>query len=328
MGRNHIEAATGLGLELVGICDQNPETLAQTAREMDISPEKRFADASTLLEKTNPECVIIATTTPSHCPYTCMAAEAGARYILCEKPMAVSINQCNKMIDACQRAGTELAVNHQMRFMEQYTEPKRITQTEAFGGLSSVTVVAGNIGMAMNGSHMFEMFRYMTDEIPNQVTAWLSDDKVANPRGEEFEDRGGSIRMTTASGKRFYLEIGTDQGLGLKSVYSGPRGQIVVDELTGRIQVAVREEAGLDLPTTRYSAPWTETETMIEPASNIGPSQRVLEALINNQDAPTGADAKLVVSLLVAAYVSDENGHVPVTPDDPRLDVDREFPWA
>jgi hypothetical protein len=67
---------------------------------------------------------------------------------------------------------------------------------------------------------------------------------------------------------------------------------------------------------------------MIEPASNIGPSQRVLEALINNQDAPTGADAKLVVSLLVAAYVSDENGHVPVTPDDPRLDVDREFPWA
>jgi len=328
MGRSHIQAAMALGLDLVGIYDQNQESLAQAADDFNIPLEKRFPDAPTLLDQTSPECLIVATTASSHCLYTCMAAESGVQYILCEKPMAVSIDQCNSMIDTCQRTGAKLAVNHQMRFMQLYSEPKRITSSEAFGGLSSVTVAGGNIGMAMNGTHMFEMFRYMTDENPDQVTAWFSKEWVANPRGEQFEDPGGSIRMTTESGKRFYLEICSDQGLGLKFIYSGPRGQLVVDGLVGKMQLSVREEASRDLPTTRYSAPWVETETTIEPAGNVETSQMVLEALLQDHDPPSGADAKLAVSLLVAAYVSDENGHVAVAPDDPRLDAERVFPWA
>lgn len=328
MGRSHIEAATGLGLELAGICDQNPDSLAMASSDLNIPHEKRFSDAVSLLAETNPECVIIATTAPSHCLYTCMAAESGARYILCEKPMAVSIDECNTMIDTCRRTGARLTINHQMRFMQLYSEPKRIIHSEAFGGLSSVTTVAGNIGMAMNGTHMFEMFRYMTDENPNQVTAWFSDEWVANPRGVQFEDRAGSVRMTTASDKRFYLEIGADQGLGQKFIYSGPRGQLVVDGLSGKMQLSVREESARYLPTTRYSAPWVETQITIETASNVVASRRVLRSLIQNKNIPSGAEGKLAVSLLVAAYISNENGHVSVGLDDHKLDVNRVFPWA
>src|SRR5205814_558743 len=114
--------------------------------------------------------------------YTCAAADSGAKSILCEKPMACSIAECEKMIGACRGSGVKLAVNHPMRYMASYMEPKRIVQSEEFGGLISMTVIGGNFGMAMNGTHFFEGFRYLADEEPDEITAWLDSDLVANPR--------------------------------------------------------------------------------------------------------------------------------------------------
>ena len=328
MGRIHTQVVRDLNLSLVGIGDQNSETLAEAGGALGIPDEKRFSDASELLEETRPECVIVATTAPFHSRYTCLAAEAGAKYILCEKPMGVSIRECNEMIDVCNRKGVSLAVNHQMRFMEQYTEPKRIVQSEAFGVLRSVTVVAGNFGMAMNGTHYFEMFRYMTDEAPEEVTAWFSEEKISNPRGPQFEDRAGCVRMTTPGGKRFYLEIGADQGHGMKVIYSGEYGQLVVDELAGQMYLSIREKRDRELPTTRYGTSSVERETRIKRAEIVGSTRAVLEALLNDKNPPTGEDGRLAVAVLIAAYISNENGHIAVRPGDGNLPVDRVFPWA
>lgn len=328
MGQRHIQVARDLNLELAGICDQNPETLSAVGREHNIAAERQFTEVAALLEQTAPECVIIATTAPTHSAYTCLAAEAGAGYILCEKPMAISLAECDKMLDACGRNNTKLAINHQMRFMEQYTEPKRILQGEDFGGLKSVTVVAGNFGMAMNGTHYFEMFRYMTDENPVEVTAWFSGEKIPNPRGAQFEDRAGSVRITTASGKRFYMDISANQGHGMKVIYAGAYGQIIVDELAGDMYMDAREEQYRELPTTRYGMPRVESKIKIAPADAVAPTRAVLEALLKDEGPPNGEDGRLAVAVLVAAYFSDENGHVPVRLDDPRLPRERVFPWA
>jgi predicted dehydrogenase len=328
MGQRHIQVARDLNLELAGICDQNPETLSAVGKEHGIPAERQFEDVRALLEKARPECVVIATTAPTHSEYTCLAAEARARYILCEKPMAVSLAECDHMLKVCRHNHAKLAINHQMRFMEQYTEPKRIIEGEAFGGLKSVTVVAGNFGMAMNGTHYFEMFRYMTDEAPVEVTAWFSEEKVSNPRGAQFEDRAGSVRITTASGKRFYMDISANQGHGMKVIYAGAYGQIIVDEISGDMYADAREEQYRDLPATRYGMPRVATSGKIAPADAVAPTRAVLEALLKDKNAPDGEDGRLAVAVLVAAYFSDENGHVPVRLDDSRLPRERVFPWA
>ena len=327
MGRRHVQVIRDLSLELVGVCDQSAESLEIAGQEFEIPLERRFTKPSDLLEQEHPECVIVATTAPTHCEYTSLAAQAGAKFILCEKPMGVSLDECDRMLAACKENGVKLAINHQMRFMDQYTEAKRIINTEAFGGLSSVTVVAGNMGMAMNGTHYFEMFRYMADEPSETVTAWFSDEDVPNPRGSQFHDRAGAIRLTTAGGKRFYMEIGVDQGHGLKAVYAGPKGVLVVDELLGRMDLSVRESEFGDLPTTRYGMPSVNESLSIKPADAVGPSRSVLEALVNDEGAPSGEDGRLAVRTLVAAYVSNENGHVPVKVDS-ALPSERVFPWA
>lgn len=328
MGRRHVQVVQELGLSLVGICDQSPDALKQCQQGNNVSLDQHYTNVEKMLKHTHPDCVIIATTSPVHCEYTCLAAEYGAKYILCEKPMAVSLAQCNQMIDVCKQHGAHLAINHQMRFMDQNIEPKKIINSEAFGGLSSVTIVGGNFGMAMNGTHHFEMFRYMTDEKPREVTAWFSDEKVPNPRGSEFEDRAGLVRITTSRGRRFFMDISADQGHGVKVIYTGKYGQIVVDELKGEMSVSIRKEADRNLPTTRYGCTSLDTIKKILPPDATAPTKSVLYALIHKDNYPTGEDGRLAIATLVAAYCSNEQGHKSVIIDEENLPETREFPWA
>ncbi|MEO8501879.1 MAG: gfo/Idh/MocA family oxidoreductase, partial [Vicinamibacteria bacterium] len=193
---------------------------------------------------------------------------------------------------------------------------------------SSVTVIGGNFGMAMNGTHYFEMFRYMTGEPARDAAAWFSPTIVSNPRGAEFEDRAGAIRLTTASGKRFYLDVGPDQGHGIHAVYAGPHGQVIVDELAGTMRITHRRAEDRNLPTTRYGMPAEILTRSITPADALAPTRSVLEALLSGQDYPTGADGRLAVATLVAGYVSNESGNRTVEVADAALPLDRQFPWA
>ncbi len=327
MGRRHIQVVRKLGLDLAGVYDVNQASLKLAQDEHGLADNVLFGDLDKLYAEAKPECLLIATTADVHCALTCMAAERGANYILVEKPMAVSLAECDKMLEACARYGVKLAVNHQMRFMEQYTEPKRLFSKEAFGGFTSMTVIAGNFGFAMNGTHYFEAFHFLADEEPIEVSAWFSQVKVPNPRGPQFTDRAGSIRAVTASGKRLYMELGADQGHGVRVIYAGRNGMITINEITGELILTVREDQYRSLPTTRYGMPAVNSQRTIPSADLIDTSAAVLSALLRDANSVSGEDGRRVVELLVAAYQSAEQGSIPVRLDS-KLDRDRIFPWA
>jgi len=327
MGRRHIQVVNQLGFNLVGVFDVSQASLKLAQDEFTLSDHLLFNDLDKLYFEAKPEMLIIATTADFHCALTCMAAEKGAKYILVEKPRAVPLEECDGMIATCKRYGTKLAVNHQRRFMEQYTEPKRLLATEAYGGLKSMTVVAGSFGFSMNGSHYFEAFRYLIEEDVVEVTAWFSAEKLSNPRGVQFQDRAGSIRAVTASGKRLYMEIGADQGHGLLAIYACRNGAITVDERTGEMLSSVREEQYREFPTTRIGLPSEDTQCLIQPCEVIGMSAAVINALVCDVNNVSGEDGRRVVELLVAAYQSAEQGSIPVRLDG-MLDRIRIYPWA
>lgn len=327
MGLRHVEVVRQLGLDLVGVADARPEALKLAVDDHGVHAGACFSDARDALRKCSAECVIIATTAPSHAELVIDAAERGAEWILCEKPLGVSLAECDEMIGACERAGALLAVNHQMRFMEQYITPKRMLESEAFGGFESVTVVAGNFGLAMNGTHYMEMFRFMAGEPPAAVGAWFSDEIVPNPRGAQFQDRAGAVRAVTASGKRFYLDASAGQGHGMTALYAARNGQIVVDELSGHLRSVVREAEHRSLPTTRYGMPAEERTEKITPADSTAPTRAVLSSLLSGEGFPTGQEGRLAVAALVAAHVSHDAGGRMVALDD-ALPRNRVFPWA
>jgi predicted dehydrogenase len=231
------------------------------------------------------------------------------------------------MIRICEQHGARLSVNHQMRFMEQYTRPKALLDSEVYGGFKSMTVVGGNFGMSMNGTHYLEAFRYLSGEDPVEVIAWFDPGKVANPRGENFEDRSGSIRVTTASGKRLYIEIGAEQGHGLEVIYAGRNGLISMSELTGTITATVRQPEYRAFPTSRYGMPADLKQQTIAPAEVIDSTALVLKALIRDENRVTAQQGMKAVEVLVAAYESAENGSRAVRIDS-QLNRRRVFPWA
>jgi len=327
MGRRHVQVIRNLELELVGIFDVSRESLELAQKEYDLPDQLVFDDLEQLYSEARPECLIIATTAESHCALACTAAERGVKNILVEKPMAVSLEQCDRMIETTNRFNAKLGVNHQMRFMEQYSIPKRMLAEEDYGGMTSMTVVAGNFGFSMNGSHYFEAFRYLTDDYPEEVNAWFSHEFVPNPRGLQFQDRAGSIRAVTATGKRLYMDIGSDQGHGVRVIYGGRNGSITVNELSGELLSEVREEQYRELPTTRYGMPSVGTKLNIQPPELFDSTAAVLMSLLGGENWPSGEDGRRVVALMVAAYASAEMGGLPVRMDG-FLDRARVFPWA
>jgi myo-inositol 2-dehydrogenase / D-chiro-inositol 1-dehydrogenase len=327
MGRRHVAAARRAGFEIAGILDQSPEALAVALTECGVEQNIAFGDARRMLATACPDAVVISTTAPSHCEFVCTSAEAGVRYILCEKPMASSLEECDRMIAASRAAGARLAINHQMRFMEQYADIKALIETPEFGGLRSMVVTASNFGLAMNGSHYFEAFRYLGGEPVKEISCWFDPNNVPNPRGPQYLDRSGQLRAVSASGARLIIELGADLGHGIEVVYGCRNGQILVDELAGFVRAIHRMAEYRDLPTTRYGMPANEFQRKIAHAEVTKPTEDLWRAMLANGSYPDGECGRHAVAALVAANLSGESDGRSVALDT-ELPLDRKFMWA
>lgn len=87
-----------------------------------------------LLSDPNVDAVHIATPVYLHCEHTVKAAEHG-KHVLCEKPMAMNVGECQTMIDACRRNGVLLQIAFTLRFNPCFHEIKQILQNELLGDI-------------------------------------------------------------------------------------------------------------------------------------------------------------------------------------------------
>jgi 1,5-anhydro-D-fructose reductase (1,5-anhydro-D-mannitol-forming) len=91
-----------------------------------------YSDLDAFLADPGIDAVYISSTNQMHHGQVLAAAAAG-KPILCEKPMATSLDEGREMVAACQRAGVVLAVNHHMRNGPTLRAMKRLLQEGAIG---------------------------------------------------------------------------------------------------------------------------------------------------------------------------------------------------
>ena len=328
MGLRHIQALQQLGMQLVGLADVSLRALDNACNASGLNRSSGFTDAIEMLCQTRPNVIVVATTANKHAELVIGAAELNVRYILCEKPMACSLEQADLMASVCASHNTLLAVNHQMRFMPHYMRIKELIGSEELGPLSSILVAGSNFGLAMNASHYFEMFRYITDGPVQTVQAWLESEILPNPRGLEFQDRSGCLLATSVGGSKMFVDFSSASGHGLEVTYICRNGQITVDELTGEIRVNVRRREFRELPTSRYGMPAEVRHELIAPTDTVVPTKLVVSAMLSGMPFPSGNEGRHALACLVAAHVSDSGGGCPVDIDDPSLPRHLIFPWA
>lgn len=104
--RSHLTALKAYPeFRLVGVCDRSEALLRKTATELGV---KGFADYHDLLAA-KPDAVLICLPHGIHCQVTEDAFQAGC-HVLVEKPMAVNVAECNRMLAASAQAGKRLIV--------------------------------------------------------------------------------------------------------------------------------------------------------------------------------------------------------------------------
>ena len=117
MGETHARAlAQEPDVNIVGISSRTPAKAAALAEAVGAEP---FVDALALARDPRADAVSIALPTYLHLEYVLAALEAG-KHVLVEKPMALTVADCDAMIEAAERAGRILMVAQTLRFWPEY----------------------------------------------------------------------------------------------------------------------------------------------------------------------------------------------------------------
>ena len=172
------------------------------------------------------------------------------------------------------------------------------------------------------------MLRFLTGEMPGEVQAWFDRDVVANPRGAEFEDRSGQLRITTDGGKVMTVNASVNNGHGIIVTYAAKYGQVVLNALTGAAIVTHRKSEFRDKPTTLYGLPAESYVTTFESSDLVERCRKTLRALLAGKDYPDAGTIRRTVEILAGAYMSAEQDNTVVRLGRDALPADRVFPWA
>lgn len=86
----------------------------------------------------NIDIVYVALPNALHAEYVIRAARAG-KHVICEKPMATTVEDCHRMIDACNTAGVRLSIGYRLHFDPFNQEMMRLGQGHVLGTIDHVT---------------------------------------------------------------------------------------------------------------------------------------------------------------------------------------------
>jgi predicted dehydrogenase len=133
------------------------------------------------------DVVYIVTPNSLHAEQTLAAAKAG-KHVYCEKPMEVSVEKCQQMIDACKAANRKLGIAYRCQFDPNHLECIRLARSREFGDMRFIEAgfnvpigppgqwrlkraLSGGGALMDVGIYALQATRYLSGEEPVQVTA-------------------------------------------------------------------------------------------------------------------------------------------------------------
>ena len=149
MGRGHFDnyvrlMEEGFPVQLVALCDIVPERFQGEGTRMNIETGSKPIDASRfhvytdyleMMDTEELDYVDFALPTDLHCEATVAALDKGF-HVLCEKPMARSVAECERMIAAAERNNRKLMIGQCLRFWPEYVFLKECVDDGRYGAVT------------------------------------------------------------------------------------------------------------------------------------------------------------------------------------------------
>ncbi len=309
MGRNHLRLAAGRrDARLVAIADPVPEALRAAAHESGAQP---FAEPLAMIAEADLDALIIASPTTTHLPLALAAVERGVA-VLVEKPLAATVDEAIRIVDAAAVRGVPVQVGHVERFNPAVLELGRLL---AAGWLSSVYAIASrragpfparirDVGVTVDlATHDVDILSWIAGERPIRVYA-----ETAQRIHATHEDLLFGL-LHFPSGVIGQLNVDwLTPAKRRQLVVVGEEGMFELDYLTQRLTFT--KAAGLDQPRLIEGyAPTFEGDVAVLPVVNAEPLAAEHDAFLRivrdggrpTVDGEDGVWAVAIANALLAA---------------------------
>ncbi len=318
------------GAELVAAASPNPEHIWDFHRRFDIP--HAFADYNDMLASGLVDAITIACPNDLHCEVTLAAAAAG-KHVFVDKPMAMNLAECDRMIEACRKAEVLLMYGENLCFAPKYVRAKRLADEGALGEVYYVRQLechygphsdwfwdvsrsGGGVLMDM-GCHSIAYCRWVFDGSPVESVYAEVGNFVHHERTKGDDHAVISLRFAQSDrypqggmgiAENSWARAG---GLDDRAEIYGSKGLTVADIARGN---ALHTFSSEGYGYAGEKAPWTRgwTWTSFEEAWSYGFPQELAHFVdcIENQKQPllTGEDGRAVLEIICAAYRSARTG--------------------
>ena len=151
-------------VDLVAIADSNKQARDEFGEFFDVPEAGRFADYRQMLDEIRPDFVDVCSWHGLHAEMVIAAAARAPKAILCQKPMALSLGEADRMLTACAREGVKLVVAHQRRHLAGWLEAKKQLDQGIIGNIVQLTINSGTLLNVL--SHDVNMAQYLLNDRP------------------------------------------------------------------------------------------------------------------------------------------------------------------
>lgn len=225
-------------IELVAICDIVPAMIDRFITQWDeIWPDlHHYRDVNEMIAQEQLDLIAVVTPDDRHATIVVAAAEAGIPAIMCEKPLATTLADADRMIAAIDAHGTLMTVEHTRRWDPFFHQVKLLIDAGKIGDIRTIvgTLHGERAMLFRNGTHIIDLMNYYAGAAPSRVFARLEpgyDDFVAY-RGDGGHD------PSSEPGATAYIEYAN----GVRGIYNGEKGKIGLTEwdilgTKGRIRI-------------------------------------------------------------------------------------------
>jgi predicted dehydrogenase len=282
--------------------DPDPENLRGFAEQFDVPEAQCFKSTEALYAELVPDVVSVCTWPELHRPQVIEAAQAGAKGIVCEKPMALDAAECEEMERVCRKQGTRLAVAHQRAYDGAFVRLKELLQQGVLGeGLCAEFRVGDDWDLLSWGVHWLDLANWLFDAVPETVLAGI--DHNGTRRYRHAVEDGSVVLSEYPNGNQALVLAGPGLPDGRMVHVRGPDGMIAVE----KDQVAV---FGRDGFTAHAPAP-------VEHGGFAGLMAEMFSAI--EEGAPLRLDVSRTGYATRMAWAAQESARtqrrVPVPPD-------------
>ncbi|MCH2321829.1 MAG: Gfo/Idh/MocA family oxidoreductase [SAR202 cluster bacterium] len=245
------------------------------------------------------------------------AAKAGVSAIFCEKPIAASLQDADRMVEACLTEGVKFACGDAFRNLSQYWRAKEIFDSGDLGEIKTINLYDSTAEISGGGCQGLSLVRlFAQDADVDWVVGWVSDD----PWSDDDQRMGGVIQFTNGVTAHVHeqsvakrgIEVIAESGI-FYSDHNSFRIWREVAQLTKTQPLQLEEDRDLlpqsDLFRTSYDSEGWRVTTQ-RTADSI---QSIVDSLDHGIDPRcTGDNMRKVLEIAIGLRESHRQGHQPV----------------